>query len=229
MNTPSDVWKKRKVKEKNLVADQPGSFILFLGIFIALVLGFSLRSFTQSKFLQNSFREIVKNIGPEWETSYEGVTIYLSQGFLPSVGVSINNFTLKSESTCYMSAKVVINEAQIPISFLSLLLYKNPLSELRVKNLKVELANIKPVCDKKKEIETKKTTEVPQKNRISLIDKSSSNESRLNKQLRKISVENIQVSVLDHSLSDFSLSDLVIENKSERPKIVILKTKVDIA
>lgn len=69
----------------------------------------------------------------------------------------------------------------------------------------------------------------PKQNRIVLVDKNSSVASKSQHTVKKIILKNIQVHFLDGGYPGFELSDLQIENKSEKPKILVLKTKIDIS
>jgi hypothetical protein len=229
VNTPNDIWKKRKAKEKNLVTDQPGNFVLFLGIFVSLILGFALRSFTQSKFLNEAVKEATKNIGSEWDVSYDEVRIYLGDGWLPAIGLEIDNLVLKSNSDCYLRPKAIIENTKIPVSFVELLLHQNPFVEVKVKKINVEFSHSKPVCNRKQNKAEIAKAILPQKNRISLVDKVDSEERKPNQQLKVIKIDNIGIRFLDNSVPDFALNDLFIENKSDKPKILVLKTKIDLA
>lgn len=229
MNTPKDVWKKRIIKEKNLVTDQPGAFILFLGVFISVALGFTVRSLTQSKILNEVFAEATKNIGNEWKVSFGQVKVFLREGWLPSVGLEIDNLTLSSDSECYGKPSALIENAKIPISFFNLILFENPFSELQIQKINLAFVNSKPQCHQKTLHSERLNQNSSFKNKISLVDKIPVLPKKTNQQLRRVKVETVNVSFKDKSISDFSLSHLIIENKSDKPKIITLKTQIDLS
>lgn len=229
MEANNDIWKKRKTKEKNLVTDQPGNFVLFIGIFISLILGFSLRSFTQSKFLNEMAAEATRNVGNDWKLSFEEVRIYLAEGLLPAVGLEVKKVRISSDSECFLKPSVEIDVVKVPVSFVELIFNRNPFSEIILNKTRIELALSKPNCVKKEIPAQNKIRSEPKQNKIVLMDKSSSVASKSQHTIKKVLLRNVEVHFLDGGYPQFGLNDLQIENKSEKPKILVLKTKIDIS
>lgn len=102
VNSTEGYWQKRKTKEKYLVTDQPGNFLLFLGVFISVVLGYSLRTFNTSRYLNDLVKQASQNIGSDWKVQFSGVRIYLREGFLPKIGLEVSDIQFSSESSCFL-------------------------------------------------------------------------------------------------------------------------------
>lgn len=230
MEANNDIWKRRKPKEKNLVTDQPGNFILFIGVFISLVLGFSLRSFTQSKFLNELAQEATRNIGPDWKLNFEEVRIYLDDGFLPALGLEIKNLKMTSESECFLKPLVEMNSVRIPVSLVDLVFNQNPFSEVLIDKAHVDFAISQPNCDKKN-VESKKVSNSQVKqNRIVLVDKNTSSiEKSQQHNVKTVFIKKIEINFLDGAYPKMVFGGLLVENKSEKPKIMVLKTQIDIS
>ncbi len=229
MKNPKDVWKKRIIKEKNLVTDQPGTIILFLGVVISVALGFTVRSLTQSKILNEVFAEATKNVGNDWKVSFGKVRVFLREGWLPSVGLEVDTLNLSSDSECYGKPSALFENAKIPISFFKLILFENPFSELQIGKINLVFSNSKPQCQQKTLISEMPNQNGSIKNKISLVDKIPVLQKKTNQQLRRVKAETVNISFKDKSVSDFSLSHLIIENKSDKPKIITLKTQIDLS
>ncbi|MCK6597321.1 MAG: AsmA family protein [Bdellovibrionaceae bacterium] len=228
VNSTEGYWQKRKTKEKYLVTDQPGNFLLFLGVFISVVLGYSLRTFNTSRYLNDLVKQASQNIGSDWKVQFSGVRIYLREGFLPKIGLEVSDIQFSSESSCFLKPSGSVKNLRVPISILNLAFKKDYFSEVLLYDAKIEFKTSKYECDKNQKPKKVELVE-PTKNKVSLIDKSKSVATQAEQKLKNIRVDRLELKFPEDHSKSLSLSNLVLENKSENPKIVSLKTKIDVS
>ena len=70
INLDQQKSERRFRNEKNLVSEQPGFFILFIGLLAAIVVGFSVKTAAGSDWFREKLKEAISNVGKTWRIEH---------------------------------------------------------------------------------------------------------------------------------------------------------------
>lgn len=217
---------RRPIRENNLVSEQPGFFILFLGLFISIVVGFSIRTAARSDWFHLRLREAISNVGKDWRIEHGDVGLYFKDGIKPTIGVYIENVKIASESRCFMKSGGFAQTVKIPLSLINYLVDGELVSDIEIQDFKVEVTDKSSVCHT-----SDYTTERPayltskKKNQITIVDRVE--RSQLRNEIQRIKINKLEIFFPQGQYDYFLLRDIVITNKSSHPKILFLEGGLD--
>lgn len=222
---------RRPIREYDLVSEQPGSFVLFLGLFFSIIVGLSIRTAAGSDWFHSRLSEAINNIGKDWQIEHGPVGLYFKNGITPAIGVYIENVKIISESKCFMKSGGFAQKIKIPLSLINYLVSGQLVSEIEVEGFKIEVSEKAFECNTaelasapSRELEKRK------KNQISIVDRVERPELR--NEIQRVHIDKLEVyfpnSKYSGKLDYFVLSNTVITNKSSHPKILFLESSLDL-
>lgn len=135
----------RLMEDRNSVADQPGGALFFSGIVLALVLGLTIRGFFNPAKIKALVEQAASRIHPDIQVQIESAHLSLSRGYLlPRLAVVIEQVHMESETACWMAPRMDVDEIQLPISVLSWLSGKSPLTRVVAGKVTLRLTKDRP-------------------------------------------------------------------------------------
>lgn len=221
---------RRPIRESNLVSEQPGFFILFLGLFFAIVVGLSIRTAAQSEWFHARLKEAIVNVGSEWRIQYGRVGLYFKDGITPAIGLYADDVKIASESLCYMKSGGFAQKIKVPLSLIKYVMDGQLVNEIVIEDFKVEITEKAPVCDKTELSKIEKSNsvlpETRKKNQIAIVDRVE--RSHLRNEIERVVINKLEVYYPDEKYDYFLMRNIVIENKSSHPKILFMEGDVDL-
>lgn len=220
---------RRPIKENDLVSEQPGFFLLFLGVFFSIIVGLSIRTAAQSSWFGMRLAEVVANVGKEWRIQHGAVGLYFKEGIAPAIGVYVEDVKIASESSCYMKAGGFAQRVNIPLSLVRYIIAGQLVSEIDIEDFKIEITERSPVCDKPTTSSGKEETDLEprRRNQITIVDQIE--KETLRNEIERININKLEIYYPDEKYDYFFLNDIVIENRSSHPKILFMEGVVDLA
>lgn len=222
---------RRPTRERNLVSDQPGFFILFLGLFFAVIVGASIRTATQSDWFHDKLKEAIANVGKDWRIEHGAVELYLKDGLRPAIGVSIADVKIASESRCFMKSGGFAQKIKIPLSLINYFVDGQLVSEIDIEGFKIAITEpytpgSNHCSAEEAVVELPSKGEIKRKNQITIVDKVE--RSQMKNEIQLIRINKLEI-YYPHEKYDYVLmKDIVITNKSVHPKILLFEGNVDL-
>lgn len=219
---------RRPIKENDLVSEQPGFFVLFLGVFFSVVVGLSIRTAAQSDWFHEHLKEAISNVGKDWRIQHGAVGLYFKDGIKPTIGLYVDNVKIASESSCYMKSGGFAQRVKIPLSMVKYILDGQLVSEVEIQDFKIEITEKTPICDSKVVVENSESGihETKKKNQIMIVDRVE--KSALRNEIERVRINKLEIYYPHGKYDYFSLKDIVIENRSSHPKILFMEGDVDL-
>lgn len=107
-------WKE---VDKDLVAEQPGLGLSFIGLFLALFVGLAIRAAIAPERVQAHLKEATQTIHKDLHFQFQKAYVRLSNGFWPDLSVVVENVRIESSKTCWLMPLVEINQIRLPLSW----------------------------------------------------------------------------------------------------------------
>lgn len=219
---------RRPIRESNLVSEQPGFFIFFLGMFFSVIVGFSVRTAAQSEWFHTHLKEAIANVGAEWRIQHGDVGLYFKDGIKPTIGLYVENVKIASESSCYMKSGGFAQRVKVPLSLIRYVMDGQLVSEIIIEDFKIEITEKTPVCNKAElpmgrdlvPVEGKK------KNQITIVDRVE--RSHLRNEIERVRINKLEVYYPDERYDYLLMRNIVIENRSSHPKILFMEGGIDL-
>lgn len=220
---------RRPIKENNLVSEQPGFFILFVGLMFSVVVGLSVRTAAQSDWFRDRLTEAIANVGKDWRIQHGAVGLYFKDGITPAIGLYANDVKIASESKCYMKSGGFAQRVKIPLSLVKYIIDGQLVSEINIQNFKIEITERTPACDKQNAITGGNTgsAEAKKRNQITIVDRVE--KASLRNEIERVRIDKLEIYYPDEKYDYFSLKNIVVENRSSHPKILFMEGDLDLA
>lgn len=211
--------------DKNLIAEQPGRFVLFSGVLIAVVLGLVIRGLIAPNKVKSMVESAASRMHKDVQVDFESAQISLARGLLPRFAVIITKVKMESDNECWMQPELTADEIRLPLSFWSLIQGENPVTQVEAGQVKVNLRSLYKNCEKSTE---EKKNETPQIKRfVTLKDSASAPKggpSSSTPQVRAILID--QLKILAPNLAEpVDLNSFAIRLKSNSPRVVEMTAK----
>lgn len=107
---------KWKESEKDLVAEQPGLGLSFIGLFLAFFMGLAIRAALSPEQVRAHLLHATENVHRDLDIQFEKAYVSFAQGIFPDLSVVIENVTIQSQKACYLTPLAEINEIRLPLS-----------------------------------------------------------------------------------------------------------------
>ena len=219
---------RRPIKENDLVSEQPGFFILFIGVVFSVIVGISIRTAAQSDWFRARLTEAISNVGKDWRIQHGTVGLYFQDGIKPAIGLYANDVKIASESSCYMKSGGFAQRVKIPLSIIKYIIDGQLVSEIEIQDFKIEITEKTPVCNNKDPVNGNAfgMAGAAKKNQITIVDRVE--KSSLRNEIERVRINRLEI-YYPHEIYDyFSLKNIVIENRSTHPKILFMEGDVDL-
>lgn len=209
--------------DKNLIAEQPGRFILFSGVLLAVVLGLVLRGLIAPNKVKSLVEAAASRMHKDVEVQFEGAQISLARGLLPRFAVIITKVKMESANECWMKPELTADEIRLPLSLWSLVQGENPVTQVEAGKVQIALRSLYKNCETNGEV---KAVETPQIKRFVTIKGGSSarEASPSNPQVKAILIDQLSISA-PNLAEPLDLSAFAIRLKSHSPRVVEMTAK----
>ncbi|PIS11100.1 MAG: hypothetical protein COT73_05830 [Bdellovibrio sp. CG10_big_fil_rev_8_21_14_0_10_47_8] len=103
--------------DRELIAEQPGMGLSFIGLFLALFIGLALRAVIAPDRVRDHLLEATTNIHQDFEIKFKDSFVSLANGALPQLSVVIKDIQIEFKRDCAFSPLLEINEIRLPLSW----------------------------------------------------------------------------------------------------------------
>lgn len=107
----------QKELEKELVAEQPGFLMSFLGIALALLIGLTIKVTIAPEKVKTHLNHAVSKVHRDLSVRFESAAVSLSRGIFPDLAVVIKGVQIESKNECWLSPLGELNEIRLPLSW----------------------------------------------------------------------------------------------------------------
>lgn len=133
--------------DKNLIAEQPGRTVLFLGVLLAMTLGLIVRGVLAPNKVKAHVTAAASSINKDLQVEFETASVSLSRGLLPRFAVVITNVRMESKNECWMTPSLTADEIRLPLSLWALVQGKNPVTEVGAGKVRIDLRSDLKNCN----------------------------------------------------------------------------------
>ena len=102
--------------EKDLVAEQPGLGMSFIGIFLAFFVGIAIRAAISPDRVKEHLEKATQKIHRDINVTFGHAYVSLADGIWPDLSVVIEDVKLTSTKSCWLKPLAEINEIRLPLS-----------------------------------------------------------------------------------------------------------------
>ncbi len=102
--------------EKDLVAEQPGLGLSFMGLFLAFFMGIAIRAAISPDRVQEHLHRATEKIHKDLHISFGHAYVSLADGIFPDLSVVIEDVKISSDKACWLTPLAEINEVRLPLS-----------------------------------------------------------------------------------------------------------------
>lgn len=209
--------------DKNLISEQPGRFILFGGIFLAVALGLILRGLLSPNKIRPMIESAASRIHKNIHVEFEGAQISLAQGLLPRFAVIVTKVQMESENECWMSPQLTVDELRLPLSIWSLLQGKSPITRVEAGLVRVDLRRAYKNCENEG---AQKNDGAPKITQFVTLKKGpgSNSQARATPQVNTILVDQLKISA-PFLKEPLELNSFGLRLKSNSPRVLEVHAK----
>lgn len=112
-----------------------GTVLFVIGILISLFFGGGIRTFLSPQQVENYIRKQVELRKPKFDVEFSQAQLTLSRGWVPRLGLQLNNLKLTSNNICLNPVNLSVDEVYIPVHVFRFL-------DGAIQFLKIEFGNI---------------------------------------------------------------------------------------
>jgi hypothetical protein len=194
------------------VIDQPGLRVLFFGLLISFVLGFTLRTQISSSRVEKTLQKAVKVLEKDFSIDFENAEMRLAKWGFPWPHLVIEKIRISPKKSVCQSSQIYIDELELPLSLKQILSSSQVIDFVRAQNVEIRLNEIDKCFNtqNKKSVLLSESEKIVQSQANQIFNQSNhwATRSALNEiaieQLKIISVKNIEQPVVLKQLK-FSL------------------------
>jgi len=211
--------------DKNLIAEQPGRFVLFSGVLLAVVLGLVIRGLIAPNKVKAMIETAASRMHKDVNVEFESAQISFARGLLPRFAVVISKVKMESENECWMKPSLTADEVRLPLSFWALLQGENPVTQVEAGQVVIDLRSPYKNCEKAPE---EKEKDSPTIKRFVTLKQSAPTAAgggtQTTPQVRAILID--QFKILAPNLAEpVDLNSFAIRLKSNSPRVVEMMAK----
>ncbi len=112
-----------------------GTVLFVIGILIALFFGGAVRTFLSPHQVENYIRQQVEDRKPKFDVEFSRAQLTLSRGWVPRLGLQLNDLQLKTNNRCLNPIHLTVDEVYIPVHIFRFL-------DGEIQFLQIEFGNI---------------------------------------------------------------------------------------
>lgn len=105
----------RQSIEKSKDEKHRGTVLFVIGILVALFFGGAIRTSLSPQQVESYIRQQVEKRKPKFEVSFSRAQLTLSRGWVPRLGLQLNDLQLKSNNSCLNPVDLTVDEVYIPV------------------------------------------------------------------------------------------------------------------
>jgi hypothetical protein len=209
--------------EKNLISEQPGRFVLFSGVLLAVTLGLILRGLTAPNKVKAMVESAASRIHKDVEVEFEGAQISLSRGLFPRFAVVITKVKMESGNDCWMQPQLIANEIRLPLSIWAIMQGENPITQVQGDQVEINLRSQYKNCEERP---AEQKVEIPKIKQFVTLKKGSASttSTQSSPQVNAILIDQLKISAPSMA-EPLELNSFAIRLKSNSPRVVEMNAK----
>ena len=221
-NSPYNISKPNwKESEKDLVAEQPGLGLSFIGLFLALFAGLAIRAVISPDKVRTQLEKATAKIHQDFQVSFKQAYVSFSDGIWPDLSVVVKDVTIESTRTCFLTPMAEINEIRLPLSWWHLFKGKIYIHEVLADEVNLSLRSEYKSCGNRETASSVQPTSgvQPPSPFSRNAENGFENVSRKNP-IDIVQFRTLKVHYLPIAFTSFEIQKLMIKLKSEEPRVV---------
>lgn len=139
-----------KKNDRDLVADQPGLGLSFIGLFLAFFVGLAIRATVAPDRVQEHLQQATANIHKDLDFKFEKAYVSFARGFWPDLSVVVENLTVESNQSCWMTPRIEVHEVRLPLSLKHLFRGEILIHEIYADEVNLSLRTAYSACESEK-------------------------------------------------------------------------------
>jgi hypothetical protein len=209
--------------EKNLISEQPGRFVLFSGVLLAVTLGLILRGLTAPNKVKAMIESAASRIHKDVQVEFEGAHISLARGLLPRFAVVITKVKMESSNECWMQPQLIANEIRLPLSIWAIVQGENPITQVQGDQVEINLRSQYKNCEERP---AELKIETPKIKQFVTLKKStvSTTSAQSSPQVNAILIDQLKI-LAPSMVEPLELNSFAIRLKSNSPRVVEMTAK----
>lgn len=102
--------------DRYLVTEQPGMFVLFVGLAVSFLVGFTVKSLLSPQRIASKISEAASHIHQDVKVDFKSAEVSLRYSIFPRFAVVIKEIQMSSSNPCWGAPIVKIDELRLPLS-----------------------------------------------------------------------------------------------------------------
>lgn len=132
--------------DENLVAEQPGLSVFFIGLFVACVLGFLVRGLLSEDRIRRFVDQEISKNQKDFKIQVDHTSFQLANGPWPDFALVLRGIRLESLNPCWLSPSIDVTSVRFPLSIFDLFRGKISLPRIDVDQAVVLLRSSRKEC-----------------------------------------------------------------------------------
>lgn len=134
------------VFDKYLISEQSGFKTTVICFLVSLSLGMLFNAIFSQNRIQKYIRTAADQISPDIRVQFDSAKISVSDGFFPRLAIIINNISIDSDKTCWMSPEMSLNEMVVPLSPWNWIFNGKGIEQIEMDQLKIHFRSQHKPC-----------------------------------------------------------------------------------
>ncbi len=213
-----------KDSDRDLVAEQPGLGLSFIGLFLAFFMGLAIRAAVSPDRVENHLHQAIENIHKDIHISFSKAYVSFARGIWPDLSVVIEDVRIESQKGCWLTPLAEINEIRLPLSMKHLFGGEILIHEVLADEVNLSLRSPYENCTAETPKEDFKNSPADtEKNPLALKPTSNPGISEFKNVNRKNPIDTVEIAklrihYLPIAFTSFTVQDFQVSLKSEEPR-----------
>ncbi len=152
---------QKEIERMPAVSDQSGWLVTFVGMGLSYLLSiFFLGSFSSHRVTE-LLNEAIRQSQSSVQMSFETAGLVLRDGILPRFRVRINGIKISSADPCVFAPRFSADQADLPLSWIRMLLGKNPVQSFDIQTAELRLKTERGDCVRQRTSVMQNTEQLP--------------------------------------------------------------------
>lgn len=213
-----------KKSDRYLVTEQPGMFVLILGLAVSFLIGYTVRSLLSPQRVAAKISEAAKHIHKDVNIVFKSAEVSLRYSVFPRFAVVIRNVEMSSSNPCWGAPLVKVDELRLPISIKGLFSGESVVEVIRADHIDLHFRADPRTCGAKTQELVAAAAAENNLSKSSELQESKKTKKYKN-EIRSISFQSIQIRSDQFPQYDSEFKDFNIDVKSLEPREIALTAK----
>lgn len=209
--------------DRYLVTEQPGMFVLFVGLAVSFLVGFTVKSLLNPQRVAAKISEAASHIHQDVKVEFKSAEVSLRYSIFPRFAVVIKEIKMSSSNPCWGAPSIKIDELRLPLSLRGLFTGGSVVEVIHADHIDLHLRTDPIKCsDQSQNLVVQATNSNTSPN---VVMDQSDREKRYKNEIRSIFFQSIQIHSDVYPQYNSELKEFKIDVKSLEPRVIVLTAK----